>query len=519
MALLTAPSPRPSPRPGPRPSPRPNQRQLLELGAWLTPLAVLVLGQGLPERRMQQAIAVALGVLLVAALSRRPGAVACALVAGFPIAEIVLPLTLRIGMPAPLVRAAGSWKELLVVALIVAAIRSRRGEAVAFDRLDFLAAGYLLVVGVYYVFPDWLAGTDLIIPAAARDVAARSFALPVVALLAARHAVLDDRWRARVAKAAVVGGLLLGAGAIVEIVTPDLWERFLHDLLDVNAYQQRIFSNEAERTFIFSDPTQSGDQVRRAASLFGSQLHTAFALLLPLAVAMHLLRRRLGWGRVLSAGVIGVGLALTQTRSALLGAVLIVVGALRSTVGTSSSRVKLALGVALAAVVVLPLASDTALARRITGAITGADQESTPEHSERSRAALDAVIDAPMGRGLGSSGGTANRFGIRGHLLPENHYLLVALSTGVIGGVLFIGVVITAARTARRRASQSSNLLDGAAASALAATALAGLFLDSFAAVTSAVPLLVAVGIATSRLAAPSESSVSAPVAELSARA
>lgn len=503
MALVTRPRRR-----------RLSQQQLLELCAWLTPVAVLVLGRGLPELRMQQVIAAAGGLLLVAALSRKPGVVACALVAGFPVAEIVLPLALRTGMPVPLVRAAGSWKELLVVVLVVAAVRYRRQHPVTPDRLDLLAAGFLLVVAVYYVTPDWLPSTDLIIPEAARDVAARTFALPIVALVAARHVGLDDLWRRRVAAAAVLGGVILGAGAVVEIMSPDLWQRFLHDVLDVNRYQRVIFSNEAERSFIFSDPTLSGNKVRRAASLYGSHLHTAFALLLPLGVAMHLLRRGLRAGRLVPAAVIGLGLALTQTRSALLGAALIVVGAVRSTTGGSSSRVRLAVGVGLAAVVVLPLVADTALARRVTGAVTGSDQESTPEHSERSRAALDAVIDNPLGRGLGSSGGTANRFGIRGHLLPENHYLLVGLSVGVVGGVLFIAVVVTAARTARRRAAATGSLLDAAGASALAATALAGFFLDSFAAITSALPMMLVVGLATSR--ADPEADVTLTRAELS---
>jgi len=478
----------------------PSHQQLLEGAAWLTPVVVLILGRRLPELRMYQLIAAALGVLLVAALSRRPGVVACTLVAGFPLAEIVLPLALRAGLPTPLVRAAGSWKELLVAALVVAAFRHRRQHPVALDRLDLLAAGFVAVLAVYYLFPDWLASTDLLIPGQARNVAARTFALPVIALLAARHVELDDAWRGRVATAAVGGGVVIGACAIVEIMDPDTWQRFLHDVLDVNRYQRTIFSNEAERTFIFSDPTLSGDKTRRAASIFGSHLDTAFALLLPLGVVLHRLRRRWATGTLVSAGAVGVGLALTQTRSALLGGALIVVGALRSPSGGPNNRVRLALGMGLAGVVLLPLVADSALAERVTGAITGSDQESTPEHTERSRAAFDAVVDRPLGQGLGSAGGIANRFGVRGHLFPENHYLRISLEVGVLGGLVFVGVVLTGARTARRRADETGSLLDSAAASALAATAVAGLFLDSFAVIMSAVPLLVAVGLATSPL-------------------
>jgi len=424
-------------------------------------------------------------------------------VAGFPIAEIVLPISLRLGAPVPLVRAAGSWKELLVGALVIAAVRHRRQHPVKPDRLDLLAAGFITVLLVYYLFPSWLASTDLLIPDQARNVAARTFAVPVIALVAARHVELSDAWRRRVATAAVFAGVVIGIGAIVEIVSPSQWQRFLHDVLDVNGYQRTIFSNEAERTFIFSDPTQSGETTRRAASIFGSHLDSAFALLLPLAVVLHLLRRRWTTPTVVSAAAIGVGLALTQTRSALLGGVLIVAGALRSRSGGASNRVRLAVGMALAAVVVLPLVADSALAERVTGAVTGSDQESTPEHTERTRAAFDAVVDNPLGQGLGSSGGVANRFAVRGALLPENHYLQVALDVGVLGSLLFIGLVVFAARSAYQRARQTGHLLDAAGASALAATALAGLFLGSFAVITTAIPLLVAVGLATAAIDPP----------------
>ena len=471
----------------------------LERLAWATPLVVLLAGQVLPQVRLHQLIAVTAGGLLLAALSQRPGVCACGLVAGFPLAEIVLPLALRWGLPPVLVRAAGSWKELLVAALVVGAVRHRIAHPVTPDRLDLVAAGFVAVIALYWAFPGWLASTDLVIPPAAQDVAARTLALPVVALVAARHAGLDDRWRSRIASAAVVGGVVVGACAVVEITRGSLWQSFLHDVLDVNGYQRTIFSNEAERSFIFSDPTLSGEKVRRAASIFGSHLDAAFALLLPLGVLLHRLRR--GWTArtLVAAGIVGGGLALTQTRSAILGGALIAFGALRSTSGGSSSRVRLAVGMGLALVVVLPLVADTALAQRITGAFTGADQESTPEHTERSRAAFDAVVDRPLGQGLGSSGGVANRFGVIGHLLPENHYLRVALDVGVVGGFLFVGVVVVGARSARRRAERTEHTLDAAAASALTGLAVTGLFLDSFSVISSSVPLLLVAGLAAAR--------------------
>ncbi len=473
-----------------------SHQSWLERAAWATPVLVLVLARELPQLRMHQLIALTTGGLLLAALARRPGPVACALVVGFPVAEIVLPLALRAGLPPALVRAGGSWKELLVGALVVAAARHRRLRPVSPDRLDLLAVAFLVVVVVYRLFPTWLASTDLLIPDQARNVAGRTLALPVVALLAARHVELDRRWRERVATAAVAAGVLIGVCAIVEILRGSLWQTFLHDVLDVNRYQLTIFSNESERTFIFTDPTLSGEKSRRAGSILGSHLDAAFALLLPLGVVLHRLRRQWRAATLVAAGTVGVGLALTQTRSAILGGALIALGALRSNTGGSSNRVRLAMGMALALVVIVPLVADSALAERITGAVSGSDQESAPEHTERSRAAFDAVVDRPLGQGLGSSGGIANRFDVQGHLLPENHYLRVALDVGVLGSILFIGIVVTGVRTARRQAGRTGGLLDAAGASALTGLCVTGLFLDSFDVVTSSVPLFVVVGLA-----------------------
>lgn len=479
---------------------------------WVLPLVVLLLGRSLSDRQMLFAVAAGLGVLLVAWGSRRPEVAVVALVGGFPLAEIVLPWSLRVGVPAPLVRAAGSWKELLVAALVVAAVTHRRAAPSPPDRLELLALGFVALVGVYLVFPTWLAGDGLAIPDEARNVAARTLAVPVIALVAARHVPLSRRWRQRVLGAAVLAGVVVGLGAVVEITSPGLWQRFLHDGLDVNGYQRRIFSNEAERTFIFSDPTQTGGTARRAASIFGSHLDSAFALLLPLAVVLHRLSR--GWRSrtLVQAGIIGAGLALTQTRSALLGGALLALGALRGARLPAAGRTRLMVGMALAAVVLVPLVADSALGDRITGAVSGSDVESTPTHTDRSRAAFDAVVDDPLGRGLGSSGGIANRFGVVGGILPENHYLRVALDLGVVGGALFLAAVVTAARQAHRRFVRTGAVLDAAAAGAATALAVVGLLLDSFDAITSAVPLMVVLGLATSTARAAVSDAPASPV-------
>jgi hypothetical protein len=472
--------------------------RLLEYAAWSAPFAVYVVEQRYPDARLLQLIGATLGVLAVAWFSGRPGLTATILVAGFPFAEIVLPLFLRAGAGGQLVRAAGYWKEGLTAALVVAAVQHRRREPVHLDRLDMLALSFAAVIGLYFVFPHWLPQGGLVVPSDAKLGAARAMGLPIVALMAARHAGIDEAWRARILRAAVVAGLVLSVAAIVEIQFTSWWEHFLDDILQVDRYQRVLFNDTARRHLIFSDPSLSGHGTQRAATLYASPLNTAFALLLPLSISLHALARHARTtAGIAIAGLIAVGLALTQTRSALIGAVAIAIGVVRARRGVSTSRrVALALWFSLAALTIVPLVAGTSLGARVTSAIRGTDEQSTSTHQERTETAFDRVTEFPLGQGLGSAGATAKRYSVRGFLLPENYYLLVGLEVGVAGTVLFVGLVATAARRAGAGSHMGDGLLEASAASALVGLAVTGFFLDSFDTITGAMPLMVFLGCA-----------------------
>lgn len=464
---------------------------------WGAPFVVALAVRRYPDTRLLQVVGALVGGALLVALSRRPAGAAVALCGGFPLAAIILPLLYRAGIPDPLVRAAAYWKELLVGALVLAAVAHRRRFPVGIDRLDVLAGVFVAIVAVYWAFPDWLPSGEVVVPNDARHVAARTLAVPVVAFLAARHAGIGAASVGRLVAAALFAGVLLGAGAVVEIVSSERWDRFLDETLQVDQYEQAILGEEAERTAILSEDPGGEGKVRRAGSWFASPLPAAFALLLPLAAAMHRLAAEPRVRIAVAVAFIGAGLALTQTRSAIVGGVLIVLGSLRNRVDARRQRrVALALGLILGFAALFPLVADTALGNRISGAITGEEDESTPLHTERTERAFERSIEQPLGDGLGSSGGIALRYAVPGHLLPENHYLRVALDIGLLGGTVFLALVVSGARRCRRLAARGGPLVAAVAAGALAATTVVGFLLDSFDTITGAIPLFVFVGAA-----------------------
>src|SRR4051812_48232212 len=111
----------------------------------------------LPESTLERLIVAAAGGVLLAYLANRPGPVAMCLVGGFIVMEITLPLLYRLGMPGPVLRSMGFWKESLVVALAVAAFRNGRRLGHKPGVIDWLAVGTVLGGLCYWGFPGWFA--------------------------------------------------------------------------------------------------------------------------------------------------------------------------------------------------------------------------------------------------------------------------------------------------------------------------------------------------------------------------
>jgi O-antigen ligase len=233
--------------------------------------------------------------------------------------------------------------------------------------------------------------------------------------------------------------------------------------------------------------------VQRASSLMSSPLDAAFTILGPLAVAVHILQRRWSMGALLAAGVLAAGLQETQTRGAFVGAMVMVLVAVLGQRGLlSSQKVRFAAVVFGASVFLVPVVVQSSLGERLGAAISGEDEESADGHWDRVQAAWDAVVAQPLGRGIGSSGAVGERYRVVGHIFPENYFLYAALEEGVVGSLLFIGLLGSAALAIRRRPARDA--VDTSAVGVIVAFGVTGLVLDSFATL-SAVPVFVLIGL------------------------
>lgn len=177
--------------------------------------------------------------------------------------------------------------------------------------------------------------------------------------------------------------------------------------------------------------------IRLQSTLAGPNQLGAYTLLL-LALAAGLIRREGGERYagivVTTAGL--VVLAYTYSRSALLGLLVGVAVLLLRTWPKLSRRVRH--GTVVASVI---LAAGGVAATMLMPGLraTLLRTASTSEHLELSLAAIETTWQNPLGLGIGSTAGGAQRYAAG--LTPENMYLGAALETGWLGGVLFIAML------------------------------------------------------------------------------
>jgi hypothetical protein len=469
---------------------------MLSIAAWSTPVVVFVALRELSEPSLSKIMQAVVILAFALVMSKWPGLAITSLCVGFPLAEVILPFLLRQGVPVGLVKNLRYWKEALVLALIVAAYRASKKVAFKLDGIDKIALGFLLLVGVYWLFPHTFPPDVVVAPDDARNLAFRTIALPITAFLAVRHAHIDPKWRSRALIAAVAAGVFLGLCAIFEILFSSMWQTFLNEQLQVTNYRRLVQNDTLTRTLSQSDPTLSGNLINRAGTVFIDPLRSGYAFIAPLAIALDMVRRRLRPTTMFAVGIIGVGLALTQTRSAILGGVVVLLGALRAGPGRSErSRAQLIFLVGLAALAVLPIVASSALGDRIAGAVNGSDQESAPFHQSRTQEAFDLVLENPLGIGLGRGGLSSVRYQLTGNVIAENYFLGLAEDTSVFGAGLFIVLLVVIVLTVRRRFPV---IRDSSAATAdlLCGLALGGLLLHSFDYVAVAAPAFVVAGLA-----------------------
>lgn len=433
-------------------------------------LAALVAPLGLlgTEQLLVGLAVLAAGGVLVATLVWPRGTTAV-LVLLLTLQIPVLALALHHGVPAPVVNAASLARNLVVAALIAAGVRIAVSHRQRLDRVDGAALVYVGLVGVYVslalvgprlfsdVFPDapdaprWqlfavrahVAGVALLLGVRSLSwSSAGSSTGPSTGSSVTPPAGLSDRDRVSrlVRRSVVVTGAVLAAGAVIESLAPDVWIGLTTGQLGIRRFYEIIHG--VQRTGVIEHIVVAGQRLARAGSLIFDDLQLGYLLLPAFALAAARVVRR-GRGVVI-AGVIGLGILLTLTRSAILGAGVTLITVVVLSRGEPAARRRgrrLVAGTGLAvAVLAVPLGLTTRLA-----ALANPRAASTAIHLDALRRGMATLVDHPLGIGPGTGPGVALRTGGPG-VFTENAYLGLATEMGVITAAAFVAFLIVLLR-------------------------------------------------------------------------
>jgi O-antigen ligase len=176
--------------------------------------------------------------------------------------------------------------------------------------------------------------------------------------------------------------------------------------------------------------------------------------------------------------VVAPALLLTNVRSALIAALVIAFLAVRPRPGrTAANRARIGLILAMGAVLLIPAAAASNLSQRSSEA-ADTTSESTGNHIDSLRAAVDSLSSDPMGRGLGTQPGVGDRFRVQTKLTSEDAYLQVGNELGIVAMILFIAMVLLTLRRLKDATARApSSPLTSAVRSAAVGYAIGGLFL------------------------------------------
>jgi hypothetical protein len=458
---------------------RTARRGALAHWPWFVPAVIGTFIYATHGSFLERAVSGLLVFTVVLMASRRPDRSLLILIVGLPFQGFVLAQLYAWGLSPALVRPLSAWKETLALGVVVAGVRGFRASGRRLDRLDLLGLAYVGIIGAYALLPELFApGAPT--GAGVRALGFRATAGFVILLLAARHARLPHDFATRAARVVMIVGSIVAAIAVYEYFFSDSWNSFVVDRVQYIRYQVDILD---VRPFHFTDIRRyghiGGREVVRVGSVFVDHIPFAFYLLFPFAVAVErTLRAGLRSGAGAALLLTATALLLTQTRSALIGALGIAfLAASPGTGRTTNRRVQFGLIFAAGLIVALPAASATGLSERATTAASG-EEESAIDHVESFWKGVHAISAEPLGHGLGTSAGVGQRFAPGQTTVSENNYLQVGIETGVIAMAVFLALTVVLIRHLNKAAWTVADLGSSAARSAAIGLAIGALFLQ-----------------------------------------
>lgn len=449
----------------------------LLLGLALSPFLYLLLR----VTSLERLIAVLLGLSLIAVAAWRPDRALIGLVALLPFQTLLLAKLYGWGLPISVVRPLAGWKEALAIGVVIAGVQGFRSSRARLDSLDLMALAFIVATAAYALAPTVFA------PAAPTDLDVRSLGFRqgagfVVLLIGARYARFPAGSSARVMKVALGAGLIVAALGLYEFIFSEAWNRFVVQTLEYPAYQVQVLQVYPPSTFDYrSYGLVAGGEVLRVGSVFLDPLSCGFYLVIGFAIALERAVRRVSGPGLLALLLMGSGILLTQTRSAIVAALIVAALAFQVVAGRRRHlRLQVAIVVAAGVILALPAAASTGLSQRATTTKSSTDPSAT-DHLDQLRQGLNTLGAHPLGLGLGTSAGVGQRFTSSGEaIVSENNYIQIGIEIGVVSMAIFIGATVLLVRELRRAARRVPDPAVAAISSAALGLAVGAFFLQTW---------------------------------------
>lgn len=450
---------------------------------WLMPVVALVVVLYVPNHYLSPSRAVAylaaLGIVVIAA--SRPRASLLALIALLPFQGFLLAKIWAWGVPAAVVKDLGAWKEALAIGVTLAGVRGWLASGQRADAVDRLAIAFLALVLVYFalgpeIVPSAPASTSI------RALGFRETAGFVLLLLGARHAQLGPDFAHRATRVLLIVGTIVAAIGIYEAIASNAWNRFVVSTIQYTKYEVGVLHTTPNNMWnILTYGQIGGHQVVRVGSVFLSPGTAGFYLLISFAIALERTVRRVSFGTGLAPTlVIGSGLILTETRSAIIGALLVAFLAFQPAAGRQRHfRTQVALVVGVLGLITVPAAIASGALKRFS-LLSDSSNTSTKGHETGFSTGVDVLAHHPLGLGLGTGAGTGQRFGVASTTIPENNYLEVGDELGLLPMVVFVALTVALILGLRRKARARDDPLLTASWAAAAGLAVGALFLQTW---------------------------------------
>jgi hypothetical protein len=385
---------------------------------------------------------------------RRPVWALHVLIVGLALHNLVMSQLWRAGVRGAALSAVSAWKDVLLIAALVAVVWAHRGLTFAATPADWLALAFGALVVLYAVVPQSALGGGA--THAGVLYGARHDLLPVGAYFLGRGLDLTEGERTRLCRTVVFTALAVASFGLIDVYAVSLsWWResggWFHDQLGLD---YRGLSHLPEN-FIYN----AGNNVvfRRLTSTFLSPLATAYLLV----VALFFTPRRWWPVRI----VLFAALLWTHTRAALIALVagLLLVSAVRR----SLRPLLLAAAITVVGLAFVKGYDHFAPRAHLTVAETrqqeqnarghpssshdptSARESSTREHLTTLREGTRTVLKHPWGFGLGNSGVTASRTHVQVKA-GESTYTELGVETGLLGALVFLAWCFVLLRTSLR---------------------------------------------------------------------